>query len=212
MKYPSRPLQLLFPMLGLSLTLSLVNASDQPAVDDGPSVATFAGGCFWCTESDFEKLEGVNKVISGYTGGSLENPTYSQVSGGRTQHIESVQVHYDPDVINYDQLLNAFWKMVNPTDDGGQFVDRGYQYSTAIFVHDPKQQAAAEASLKALSQSGRYDEPLVTPIRQAGTFYPAEEYHQDYYKKSPVRYRFYRWNSGRDQYLKKTWGDEVLHK
>ena len=124
----------------------------------------------------------------------------------------SVQVHYDPNVINYNQLLDAFWKMVNPTDDGGQFVDRGYQYSTAIFVHDPKQQQAAEASLKALSESGRYDKPLVTPIRQAGAFYPAEEYHQDFYKKSPVRYRLYRWNSGRDQYLKKVWGDEVLHK
>lgn len=212
MKYPSKPFQILLPLFGLSLMLSLVNASDQPAVDDGPAVATFAGGCFWCTESDFEKIEGVNKVISGYTGGSLKNPNYSQVSSGRTQHIESVQVHYDPEVINYDQLLNAFWKMVNPTDDGGQFVDRGYQYSTAIFVHDPKQQQAAEASLKALSESGRYDKPLVTPIRQADTFYPAEEYHQNFYKKSPVRYRLYRWNSGRDQYLKKVWGDEILHK
>jgi peptide methionine sulfoxide reductase msrA/msrB len=212
MKHPIKSTQKLFLWLGLSLMFSLVNASDQPAAEDTSAVATFAGGCFWCTESDFEKLEGVNEVISGYTGGSLKNPTYSQVSSGRTQHIESVEVHYDPDVINYDQLLDAFWKMVNPTDDGGQFVDRGYQYTTAIFVHNPQQQKIAEASLKALSQSGRYDKPLVTPIRQAGTFYPAEDYHQNYYKKNPLRYRLYRWNSGRDQYLKKIWGDEILHK
>lgn len=194
----------------LELTPALVNAEDQMKTDKGEAVATFAGGCFWCTESDFEKLEGVKQVISGYAGGSLENPTYSQVSSGRTKHIESVEVHYDPNQISYEQLLSAFWKMINPTDDGGQFADRGYQYTSAIFVHNPEQQQAAEASLKALAQSDRYDKPVVTPIRQAGTFYPAEEYHQDFYKKSPLRYRLYRWNSGRDRYLKEIWGDEAL--
>ncbi len=211
MKNPLTSLKVLFLLLALSLISTLVNASEKNTNDDGLAVATFAGGCFWCTESDFEKLDGVNEVISGYTGGSLKNPTYSQVSSGRTKHIESVEVHYDPRVISYDQLLDAFWKMVNPTDDGGQFVDRGNQYTTAIFVHDAQQRRVAEASIKALSQSGRYDKPLVTPIRQAGPFYPAEEYHQDYYKKNPLRYRLYRWNSGRDQYLKEIWGEETLH-
>jgi peptide methionine sulfoxide reductase msrA/msrB len=212
MKKQSKTIHTLFILTTLGLTPTLVNAADPMQNEAGLAVATFAGGCFWCTESDFEKLEGVSQVISGYTGGSLKNPSYSQVSSGRTKHIESVEVHYDPSLISYDQLLNAFWKMINPTDDSGQFVDRGYQYSSAIFVHNPEQQHAAEASLKALAQSDRYDKPLVTPIRQAGHFYPAEEYHQDYYKKSPLRYRLYRWNSGRDQYLKGIWGDEVLHK
>lgn len=199
-------------LLGLSLIPTLLTASEQDTAQDGLAVATFAGGCFWCTESDFEKLEGVSEVISGYSGGSLANPTYSQVSSGQTKHIESVEVRFDPSIISYSQLLDAFWKMVNPTDDAGQFVDRGYQYTTAIFVHDRQQEQTAEASIKALSESGRYDKPLVTPIRQAGTFYPAEEYHQNYYKKSPLRYRLYRWNSGRDQYLKEIWGDQTLHK
>jgi peptide methionine sulfoxide reductase msrA/msrB len=174
-------------------------------------VATFAGGCFWCTESDFEKISGVVKVISGYTGGTHKNPTYQQVSSGTTRHLESVEVYFDPEKISYEQLLNAFWKMVNPTDAGGQFVDRGYQYTTAIFIHNPEQRAAAESSRQALMDSGRYDKPIVTPIIDAGPFYPAEEYHQDYYKRNPLRYHFYRWNSGRDQYLKKIWGNEVLH-
>lgn len=212
MKLQTKSLSTLIILSTLGLTPVLVNAEDQMKSDLGQAVATFAGGCFWCTESDFEKLEGVNEVISGYAGGSLKNPTYSQVSSGRTQHIESVEVHYDPSLISYDQLLNAFWKMINPTDDGGQFVDRGYQYTSAIFVHNSEQQRAAEASLKALAESDRYDKPLVTPIRQAGIFYPAEEYHQDYYKKSPLRYKLYRWNSGRDQYLKEIWGDDILHK
>lgn len=211
MKLQTKSISTFIMLSTLGLTPALVQAENQKKSDKGEAVATFAGGCFWCTESDFEKIEGVNQVISGYAGGSLENPTYSQVSSGRTKHIESVEVHYDPGQISYQQLLGAFWKMINPTDDGGQFVDRGYQYTSAIFVHNPEQQQAAEASLKALAQSDRYDKPLVTPIRQAGTFYPAEEYHQDYYKKSPLRYKLYRWNSGRDQYLKEIWGDEVLH-
>ncbi|MCU7852014.1 MAG: peptide-methionine (S)-S-oxide reductase MsrA [Candidatus Thiodiazotropha sp. (ex Monitilora ramsayi)] len=185
--------------------------TDEMSSDDSLAVATFAGGCFWCTESDFEKLDGVAKVISGYAGGTHMNPTYQEVSSGATKHLESVEVYYDPDKISYDKLLDAFWKMVNPTDMGGQFVDRGYQYSTAIFYHNEAQRRTAEASLKRLSASGRYDQAIVTPIREAGTFYDAEDYHQDYYKRNPVRYKFYRWNSGRDQYLAKVWGKETLH-
>ncbi len=208
----TRLFQRLTPLLLIGLILTPLAQSAEKRSDDasGLALATFAGGCFWCTESDFEKLDGVKKVISGYTGGSLKNPSYKQVSSGTTQHLESVEVYYDPQQISYDALLDAFWKMVNPTDDGGQFVDRGHQYTTAIFTHSPQQRAKAEASLKALNESGRYDKPMVTPIRDAGPFYPAEEYHQDYYKKNPVRYHFYRWNSGRDQYLEKVWGDQAL--
>jgi peptide methionine sulfoxide reductase msrA/msrB len=144
---------------------------NQPKPEHGLAVATFAGGCFWCTESDFEKVPGVVKVISGYTGGGLPNPTYEQVSGGGTGHLESVQVSYDPQVITYDGLLQAFWHMVNPTDAGGQFVDRGEQYATAIFYHDEAQKMAAERSKTALQASGRYDKPVITPIRPAGEFY-----------------------------------------
>lgn len=172
-------------------------------------VATFAGGCFWCTESDFEKVPGVSEAVSGYTGGFTENPTYKQVSGGSTGHLESVQVHYDPEKISYEMLLEAFWRQVNPTDPSGQFVDRGKQYSTAIFYHNEQQKAAAEASRERLMRSGRYSDPIATPIIPAEKFYQAEEYHQDYHKKNPIRYKFYRYNSGRDQYLEKTWGEDL---
>jgi len=195
-------------------TLFILSAQDAPMQQESPqdlAVATFAGGCFWCTESDFEKIPGVVEVISGFTGGKLENPNYSQVSSGSTQHLESVEVHYDPTKVSYETLLKDFWKMVDPTDAGGQFVDRGHQYTTAIFYHTQAQREAAQVSLQALQASGRYDKPIVTQIREAGPFYPAEDYHQDYYKHNPLRYHFYRWNSGRDQYLKHVWGDEVLH-
>ena len=148
-------------------------------------------------------------AVSGYTGGSHTAPTYNLVASGRTRHIESVKVTYDPAVISYEGLLAAFWRMVDPTDAGGQFVDRGYQYSTAIFYHDEKQKAAAEASVQALDHSGRFEREIVTPIRPATDFYVAEDYHQDYYKKNPVRYKLYRFNSGRDQYLEKVWGDDL---
>jgi len=173
------------------------------------AVATFAGGCFWCVESGFEHVPGVVDAVSGYTGGHVENPTYKQVSGGSTGHIESVQVHYEPAKISYEGLLAAFWRMVNPTDAGGQFVDRGEQYSTAIFYHDDQQKLVAEKSKSALMASGRYSDPVVTPILAAGKFYEAEEYHQDYYKKNPVRYQFYRYGSGRDRYLEKTWSTDL---
>lgn len=170
--------------------------------------ATFAGGCFWCVEADFEKVEGVIAVVSGYTGGTVEQPTYEQVSAGKTGHMEAVQVVYDPEKVSYDQLLNVFWRHVDPTDAGGQFVDRGGQYRTAIFYHDEAQKRLAEASKKRLDASGRFSKPVVTPILPLDTFYEAEGYHQDYYKKNPLRYKFYRSNSGRDQFLAKAWGGE----
>ncbi|HSB03597.1 MAG TPA: peptide-methionine (S)-S-oxide reductase MsrA, partial [Thermodesulfobacteriota bacterium] len=172
-------------------------------------VATFAGGCFWCTESDFEKVPGVGKVVSGYTGGKKENPTYEEVSSGTTGHVEAVQVYYDPSKITYEGLLDYFWKHIDPTDPGGQFVDRGSQYRSVIFYHDEEQKRLAEKSKEELSKSRKFDKPIVTEILKFTKFYEAEEYHQDYYKKNPFRYKFYRYGSGRDQFLKKVWGSEM---
>jgi peptide methionine sulfoxide reductase msrA/msrB len=171
-------------------------------------VATFAGGCFWCTESDLEKVPGVLKVVSGYTGGFKEDPTYEEVCSGRTGHLEAVQVYYDPSAVTYEQLLDVFWRHIDPTDEGGQFVDRGSQYRSAIFYHDEEQRGLAEKSRDALARSGTFAKPLATQILPLAKFYEAEDYHQDYYKKSPSRYQFYRSNSGRDPFLKKTWGDD----
>jgi peptide methionine sulfoxide reductase msrA/msrB len=167
--------------------------------------ATFAGGCFWCMETPFEKLDGVVDVISGYTGGNTENPTYKEVSSGGTGHVEAVQVIYDPNKITYAELLEVFWKQIDPTDPDGQFVDRGRQYRPAIFYHTEEQRKLAENSKKELERSGIFQKPITTEIRNATTFYRAEEYHQDYYKKNPIRYKFYRYNSGRDRFLKNTW-------
>ncbi len=178
-------------------------------LDGNTAVATFAGGCFWCVESDFEEVPGVVEAISGYTGGETPNPTYEQVSSGTTGHLEAVQVRYDPDVISYDGLLAAFWRMIDPTDGGGQFSDRGHEYTTAIYYHDDGQRQAAEQSRAELAASGRYDRPIVTPIEPAAVFYRAEDYHQDYYSKNPLRYRFYRRGSGRDAYLAETWGEAI---
>ncbi len=164
-------------------------------------VATFAGGCFWCTEADFEKLPGVVKVISGYTGGHKENPTYDEVCSGTTGHFEAVQVYYDPSRISYERLLDWFWRHVDPTDGGGQFVDRGEQYRTAIFYHNEKQRLSAEASKEKLVRSGKFDRPIVTRILKATRFYEAEAYHQDFYKTCPVRYEAYRSGSGRDGFF-----------
>ncbi len=169
--------------------------------------ATFAGGCFWCTESDFEKVDGVVEVISGYTGGKRTNPTYRDVANGITGHTEAIQVYYDPERVSYEQLLDVFWRHINPTDKGGQFVDRGSQYRPEIFYHDETQKQLALASREALEASGVFDRPIVTPVTKLETFYPAEEYHQDYYKKSPVNYNRYRRGSGRDQFLARTWKD-----
>jgi peptide methionine sulfoxide reductase msrA/msrB len=171
--------------------------------------ATFAGGCFWCMEHPFEKLDGVIEVISGYAGGREANPTYEEVSRGFTGHLEAVQITYDPDRITYQGLLDVYWRQIDPTDAGGSFVDRGSQYKSAIFYHDDKQKQLAEISKGRLDQTGRYEKPIVTEIRQFSKFYEAEEYHQGYYKRSPLKYKYYRYRSGRDQYLKKIWGDDM---
>jgi peptide methionine sulfoxide reductase msrA/msrB len=169
--------------------------------------ATFAGGCFWCMESDFEKVDGVVEVISGYTGGQRENPTYEEVSSGDTGHVEAVQILYDPEKVTYQELLDIFWKHVDPTDAGGQFVDRGSQYRTVIFYHDGEQKRLAEKSKEGLAKSGRFNTPIVTEVVGISKFYKAEDYHQDYYKKNPIRYKYYRFSSGRDQFLRKVWQD-----
>ena len=179
--------------------------------EDGQAVATFAGGCFWCMEPPYDKLDGVLATTSGYTGGSTADPTYEEVSTGGTGHTEAVQVTYDPSKVTYEQLLEVFWPNVDPLDAGGQFCDRGSQYRTGIFVHDAEQRRLAEASKQALDDNGRFEEPIVTEIEEAGPFYPAEDYHQDYYEKNPVRYKFYRWGCGRDARLAELWGAEATH-
>ncbi len=170
------------------------------------ALATLAGGCFWCTESDFEKLPGVIEVLSGYAGGEEANPTYKDVSSGSTGHLEAIQVRYDPAKISYAQLLDWFWRHIDPTDAGGQFVDRGRQYRAAIFHHDEEQRRLAQESKDKLAASGVFAKPIVTEIRPYQGFYPAEGYHQDYYKVNPLRYKYYRSGSGRDQFLERTWG------
>lgn len=178
-----------------------------PAAGADTQSAVFAGGCFWCVEADFEKLAGVTSTVSGYTGGHVENPNYKQVSAGGTGHVECVRVEYDPTVISYDELLEYFWRHVDPTDNEGQFVDRGRQYRPAIFYTDPRQRHHAMRSMQRLAESGHFSKPIRVDLLPLEKFYLAEEYHQDYYKKNPVRYRFYRWNSGRDQFLKQAWPD-----
>ncbi|MCH7850315.1 MAG: peptide-methionine (R)-S-oxide reductase MsrB [Nanoarchaeota archaeon] len=180
---------------------SVVNLEDL-------ELATFAGGCFWCIEAAYEKYEGIHSAISGYTGGTIANPTYSQVSGGTTKHLESVQVYFDPKVITYEDLLEIFWRQIDPTDAEGSFVDRGYQYTSAIFYHNEEQKSLAEESLRKLEVSNFYDSPIATQIIPAKEFYVAEDYHQDFHETSGVRYTLYRAASGRDRYLKEQWGDD----
>ena len=175
----------------------------------GPARATFAGGCFWCMEPPFEKLDGVFGAAAGYTGGEVKDPAYEQVSAGGTGHAEAVEVTYDPKKISYEKLLDVFWRNIDPTAKDRQFVDAGAQYRSAIFYHDQRQKELALASLKKLESSGRFDKPIVTEIVPAGPFYRAEEYHQDYYKKNPIRYKWYRFHSGRDQFLQKVWKEEA---
>ena len=170
--------------------------------------AIFAGGCFWCMESPFEKLDGVSEVISGYTGGAQLNPTYQEVSAGGTGHTEAVEVLYDPQQVSYEKLLEVFWMQIDPTDADGQFVDRGTQYRSEIFYLNPEQEQLAEVSKRQLEKSGRFNKPIVTEITAAGEFYPAEEYHQDYHSKNPIRYWYYRGGSGRDDFLDKVWGKD----
>ncbi len=167
--------------------------------------ATFAGGCFWCIEAPFEGIDGIISVVSGYAGGREKNPTYSQVSGGKTSHKEAVQVTFDPDIISYTEIIDIFWKLYDPTDEGGSFYDRGSQYESAIFFHNQQQKSVAEASKKALDQSGIFEEPIVTPVVKFTNFYPAEDYHQDYYEKQPKEYKAYRTGSGRDRFIDAHW-------
>ncbi|PSR20219.1 MAG: peptide-methionine (S)-S-oxide reductase [Sulfobacillus acidophilus] len=169
--------------------------------------ATFAGGCFWCMVHPFDELPGVHQVVSGYTGGRTENPTYEEVCAHTTGHREAVQIRFDPTMISYRQLLEIFWRQIDPTDGGGQFYDRGPSYQTAIFYHSLEQKRLAEESRQALDQSGRFNRPIVTEILPAGPFYPAEPYHQDYYKLRPQHYRRYRAGSGRDRFIAQHWDD-----
>jgi methionine-S-sulfoxide reductase len=174
-------------------------------VPDDAKVAIFATGCFWCTESDFEKVPGVYEAVSGYTGGSVDNPTYEKVSAGGTGHAEAVEVYYDPEQVTYEQLLDKFWHTTDFLDAGGQFCDRGDQYRSALFPIDEEQKQLAEKSKMALAKSGKFDRPITTEITPASTFYPAEDYHQDYYEKNSWRYNYYRWGCGRDQRLEALW-------
>lgn len=195
--------------LGVARTKALEKEGVEKAMKEQGErkTATLAGGCFWCMEADFEKAEGVIEVVSGYSGGEEENPTYEQVSAGRTGHVEAVQVHYDPGKITYQEILDFFWRHMDPTDPGGQFVDRGAHYRAAIFYHDEEQQHLAEESKRALEASGRFAGPIATEILKFTNFYPAEDDHQDYYKTNALRYKVYRLGSGRDAFIQKVWGD-----
>ncbi len=169
--------------------------------DKGYQLATFAGGCFWCMVKPFEEIPGIIKVVSGYTGGIRENPTYEDVCSLETGHYEAVQITFDPKIFPYRKLLEVYWQQIDPTDPGGQFFDQGQSYKTAIFYHDQEQRLEAEESKRALAASGRFEDSIVTEILPAVTFYPAEEYHQDYHRKNPLRYREYRKGSGREAFL-----------
>jgi peptide-methionine (S)-S-oxide reductase len=189
---------------------SAIQAAESPGAPDfppGTAIATFAGGCFWCMEPPYDKLDGVLATTSGYIGGDVDNPTYKQVSAGGTGHAEVVQVLYDPAKISFEKLLDVFWRNIDPTTPDRQFCDGGNQYRTAIFYHDIAQQKLAEASKSALEQTKPFAAPIVTEITAAGTFYAAEDYHQDYYVKNPLRYKFYRFNCGRDKRLEELWGE-----
>lgn len=194
-----------FYSVPLSLAALLLSLGSHAGQDDS-AVAVFAGGCFWCTEADFDKLPGVLETTSGYIGGSIENPTYEEVSSGRSGHIEAVQVRFDPRQTSYAKLLEAFWPTIDPVNGNGQFCDNGPQYRSAIFYLDAEQQRLAEASKTALAASGRLQQPIATVIQAATTFYAAEDYHQDYHMKNPLRYSYYRHGCGRDQRLQALWG------
>ena len=194
-----------FYSVPLSLAALLLSLGSHAGEEDS-AVAVFAGGCFWCTEADFDKLPGVLATTSGYIGGAIENPTYEEVSSGRSGHIEAVQVRFDPRQTSYAKLLEAFWPTIDPVNGNGQFCDNGPQYRSAIFYLDAEQQRLAEASKTALAASGRLQQPIATVIQAATTFYAAEDYHQDYHTKNPLRYSYYRHGCGRDQRLQELWG------
>ncbi|CAH0536582.1 peptide-methionine (R)-S-oxide reductase MsrB [Vibrio marisflavi] len=188
--------------------LSYAFIDEQQAQKQGYQVATLAGGCFWCTESDLEKQPGVVEVVSGYSGGTKDNPTYKQVASGKTNYIETVNVYYDPDVVSYEQILDQFFRHIDPTDDKGSFVDRGPQYRPAVFYRDAQQKQIAQEFIEEIDQLGVYKKPLKTELIEFSKFWPAENYHQDYYKKSKIRYSYYRYASGRDQYLDDIFGSD----
>jgi len=199
---------------GAAALLIAAESPETPVAAPPPAaraVAIFAGGCFWCMEPPFDRLPGVLETTSGYTGGSVANPSYEQVSSGSTGHRESVQVEYDPARVSYAQLLDVFWHNVDPTDAGGQFCDRGPQYTTAIWTSGEDQQALAEEARQTLETSHQLKHPVVTAIRPAGPFYPAEDYHQNYYQKNPLRYKVYRARCGRDRVLEGLWGSAPAH-
>jgi len=212
--------QSIFLMIALLLTPLMISCANPSSTSQGMApeadnikevlsstqeVATFSGGCFWCVEAPFEEVDGVISVVSGYAGGKEKNPTYSEVSGGQTSHRESVQITYDPEIVSYAELVDIFWQTFDPTDVGGSFFDRGSQYESAIFFHNEEQKKVAEESKKRLDQSKRFSKPIATPIIKYTNFYPAEEYHQDYYKKSPQEYYAYRKGSGRDAFIQRHW-------
>ncbi|MBI9083649.1 MAG: peptide-methionine (S)-S-oxide reductase MsrA [Desulfobacterales bacterium] len=198
--------------LGFQQVGSMDRKVEKPMMEkpQQTKTAVFAGGCFWCTESDFEKIDGVVEVVSGYSGGRVENPSYEQVSAGGTGHVEVVRVTYDPARISYEDLLEVFWRHVDPTDPGGQFADRGAQYRSLILYGDETEKRLAEASKDRLARSGHFAKPIATEILPLGAFYEAEDYHQDYYKKNPLRYKWYRSGSGRDRFLEKAWADAKI--
>jgi peptide-methionine (S)-S-oxide reductase len=196
-----------FSVIGATSLLSLPISDAQQT--NNRALATFAGGCFWCMEPPFDELDGVFSTISGYIGGQKRNPTYEQVSAGTTGHAEAVQIAYDPSVVSYERLLEVFWHNIDPLDAGGQFCDHGSQYRTAIFYHSEEQRQQAEASKLALEREHVLPGKIVTEIVAADEFYPAEDYHQDYYQKNPVRYTFYRFSCGRDRRLESLWGENA---
>ena len=189
------------------LVVAFSNVLLQPVVESSePAKAYFAGGCFWCMEEAFEKVDGVIAAVSGYMGGTVQNPSYEEVSSGRTGHAESIEVLYDPSKVTYNQLLEAFWRNVDPITPNAQFCDHGTQYRASIFYQNDQEKRFAEESKQAIEQSKRFTQPIVTQIVMASQFYPAEEYHQDFYKKNPIRYKFYKYNCGRAQRLDELWG------
>jgi peptide methionine sulfoxide reductase msrA/msrB len=211
---PDLAIIMMFVTMILCLGVFAFAATDEsPHKPNGRlEIATFAGGCFWCIEADFESVEGVKKVISGYTGGHDPDPDYQSVSSGTTGHAEAVQVYYDPDEVSYDTLLTIFWRHINPTDAKGQFVDRGSQYRPEIFYHTNDQKTQALASRKALDDANIFDKPVATRVTRFEQFFPAEDYHQDYFKKNKLQYKYYRMGSGRDPFLNRTWKNRPLAK
>lgn len=192
----------------LAIMLALGSVTASQAADE--AIAIFAGGCFWCVESDFDRVPGVLRTTSGYTGGEVADPNYKQVTAGGTGHREAVEIAYDPAKVSYETLLDVFWHSVDPTDGGGQFCDRGHSYSTAIYATSEEQLKQANASKQTIDASGVLPKPIVTEIVAAGPFYPAEDYHQDFYTRNPVRYKVYRYGCGRDARLEELWGEDAM--